>query len=125
MGSNFSIFEIKSYFSWRGCEVAAIELVDQIIQVSSSQRGLKYPEVSALVVETKHPARNYSSNTQSLASTHLALYAAGPTFYFRKIVFHLSIRPSTKPSRNSTSIDCAHSTTAKRQKTLLYPIPFI
>ena len=96
MGSNFSIFEIKSYFSWRGCEVAAIELVDQIIQVSSSQRGLKYPEVSALVVETKHPARNYSSNTQSLASNHLALYSAGPTFYFRKIVFHLSIRPPNR-----------------------------
>ena len=57
MGSNFSIFEIKSYFRWRGCEVAAIELVDLIIQVSSSQRGLKYPEVSASVVETKHPPR--------------------------------------------------------------------
>ena len=38
-------------------EVAAIELVDLIIQVSSSQKGLKYPEVSASVVETKHPSR--------------------------------------------------------------------
>ena len=44
-------------------EVAAIELVDLIIQVSSSQKGLKYPEASASVVETKHPPRNYSQVT--------------------------------------------------------------
>ena len=44
-------------------EVAAIELVDLIIQVSSSQKGLKYPEVSASVEETKHPPRNYSQVT--------------------------------------------------------------